>query len=133
MRSAAARLGWSAKLAVPLVAALGLIAGLTGCADSKEFDSEAYCEAITNPALTFDAKALIDGDEETLTKATDFYIEIGSQAPEHLKPNWDVLVTNLGSMLQVARGELDVSDVDYEAFSDAFDTIEQDKHQRCQD
>jgi hypothetical protein len=105
---------------------------LTACGGDK-FNSEAYCEAIAEPGVVLDAKALIDGDEATLESATTLYASIRDKAPEDLKDDWAVLIEDLGEMLQTARGERDVTDSDYDGFAEAFTAIEQDKHERCSD
>ncbi|MDR2113958.1 MAG: hypothetical protein LBO75_01625 [Bifidobacteriaceae bacterium] len=114
------------------VAGLVLAAGLLGgCSSSKSFDSKSYCKALGVPETTFDTKALIDGDKEALEQATALYTEIGAQAPDSLKDDWDLMVRQLKSMLQAARGEVAVADVDYEAFSAAFTQVKDDQQKRC--
>jgi hypothetical protein len=78
-----------------------------------------------------DSTALIEGDESTLAAAQELYGSIAGQAPEEVKADWSVLVRDLESLLQAARGDRAVEDSSYDEFVEAFARIEQDKHDRC--
>jgi hypothetical protein len=114
-----------------VVVAVLAVGVLAGCGGKDGFDSEAYCAAIVEPGVTLDAKALIEGDKATLDQARRLYTSIRDQAPEELVDEWDLLIRELESMSQTARGDRAVEDSNYEAFSEAFAAIELDKHDRC--
>jgi hypothetical protein len=115
------------------LAGLAGLASVTGCGHSdRKFDSEAYCQAIATPGIHLDAKALIDGDEEALADAQTLYQELKALAPPRLADEWSVILRELESMVAAAGGSMPVEDVDYQAFTEAFTRIEQDKRDRCE-
>ncbi|MDR1118537.1 MAG: hypothetical protein LBL01_04495 [Bifidobacteriaceae bacterium] len=129
------RVGARRRVSHAAAAAVALAAGLVaaGCGGGDEgFDSEAYCEAIRAPGVTLDAKALIEGDAATVEAAKEVYTAIRAKAPPALRDEWGVLVDDMDGVLQAARGDRDVTDSNYDAYSEAFTVIEQDKHNRCE-
>jgi hypothetical protein len=126
------------RIAASLMALTGLaglagLGALSGCGEDKPlgFSSEAYCEAIAKPAVQLDAKAMIDGDEKALADAKTLYESLKALGPPSLSDEWALILSELDSMIKAAGGAIPVEDVDYQAFTDAFTTIEMDKHDRC--
>ncbi|MDR0625965.1 MAG: hypothetical protein LBG11_01685, partial [Bifidobacteriaceae bacterium] len=107
---------------VTLVAAIAvLLVSLDGCGpkpDPDEFDVGAYCQAIAEPEVQLDASKMIDGDEQALEDAKSVYLGLKKLAPPELSDEWTLIIRDLESMLEAARGSTKPSDVDYPAFTD---------------
>jgi hypothetical protein len=108
-------------------------AALTGACAQKPtgFDSEAYCQAIAEPGVELDSKAMIEGDEQALADAKGVYERLKELGPAELADEWQRVLTDLDSMIAVASGTASADDVDRQPFTDAFAAIEMDKHERC--
>jgi hypothetical protein len=111
-------------------AALACAAVLAACGEDKPTD-QTYCEALATAAVS-DASALMEGDKAALDEALESYQKLRDLAPSTTTKQWALIVRDLESMLEAARGGIPVSETDYPGFRDALAEIEADIATRCE-